>query len=265
MTEAAARKPPLHFSHVAWMGRAVDVSVVPLLDVIRSLAFVGDLAMGQPGDHSPRAAWMAGQLAKSVGADAAGCTRAVSASLLRWSGCTANAPEFAQLFGDDVNGRKALLAAPSAGSGFRAATRHQESAFLSLSRIHCEVAGDVAAQLGLDDETQFTLRHLFESYDGTRAPTGLRGDQVPTGYTLLRWRAISTSSTASTVWIRRANSSVSAPAGCIRRIWRTRRWRTRPAGLKRSTAIPRSAGRARWRPRSPAAPRRWKSWPTWWI
>lgn len=162
------------------MGSAVDVSVVPLLDVVRSLAFVGDLAMGQPGDHSPRAAWMAGQLAKTVGADAAGCTRAVGVSLLRWSGCTANAPEFAQLFGDDVNGRKALLAAPSSGSGFRAATRHQESAFLSLSRIHCEVAGDVAVQLGLDDETQFALRHLFESYDGTGAPVGLRGDQVPT-------------------------------------------------------------------------------------
>ncbi|WP_457097780.1 HD domain-containing phosphohydrolase [Lysobacter sp. P5_B9] len=98
---------------------------------------------------------------------------------MRWSGCTANAPEFAQLFGDDVSGRKALLAIQSSGSGFRSGTRHKGSAFLSLSRIHCEVAGDIAVQLGLDEATQFALRHLFESHDGSGAPDGLRGEQVP--------------------------------------------------------------------------------------
>jgi HD-GYP domain-containing protein (c-di-GMP phosphodiesterase class II) len=157
----------------------VDVSAVPLLDVIRSLAFVGDLAMGQPTDHSPRAAWMAGQLAKAIGADEVSCREATTVALLRWSGCTANAPEFAQLFGDDVSGRKALLAIQSSSSGFRSGTRGKGSAFLSLSRIHCEVAGDIAAQLGLEEATQFALRHLFESHDGSGAPDGLRGEQVP--------------------------------------------------------------------------------------
>ncbi|MFK2918908.1 LuxR family transcriptional regulator [Dyella koreensis] len=159
--------------------KSMDDSAVALLDVIRSLAFVGDLAMGQPTDHSPRAAWMAGQLAREAGADHATCTRATVVALLRWSGCTANAPEFAQLFGDDVSGRKALLAIQSPNSGFRSGTRNKGSAFLSLSRIHCEVSGDIAAQLGLDDETQFALHHLFESHDGTGAPDGLRGNQVP--------------------------------------------------------------------------------------
>ncbi|RNF85469.1 LuxR family transcriptional regulator [Lysobacter psychrotolerans] len=135
--------------------------------------------MGQPTDHSPRAAWLAGQLAKSVGADDMTCQEATAVSLLRWSGCTANAPEFAHLFGDDVNGRKALLATQSSSSGFRAGTRRKGSAFLSLSRIHCEVSGDIAAQLGLNDATQFALRHLFESHDGSGAPDGLRGEQVP--------------------------------------------------------------------------------------
>jgi HD-GYP domain-containing protein (c-di-GMP phosphodiesterase class II) len=157
----------------------VDVSAVPLLDVIRSLAFVGDLAMGQPTDHSPRAAWMAGQLASAVGADDATCREATTVALLRWSGCTANAPEFAQLFGDDVSVRKALLAIQSSSSGFRSGTRRKGSAFLSLSRIHCEVAGDIAAQLGLEEATQFALRHLFESHDGSGAPDGLHGEQVP--------------------------------------------------------------------------------------
>ncbi|WP_342316665.1 HD domain-containing phosphohydrolase [Lysobacter sp. FW306-1B-D06B] len=159
--------------------KTVEDSPVAVLDVIRSLAFVGDLAMGQPTDHSPRAAWIAGQLAREAGADHATCTRATAVALLRWSGCTANAPEFAQLFGDDVSGRKALLAMQTSGSSFRSGTRKKSSAFLSLSRIHCEVSGDIAAQLGLDEDTQFALRHLFESHDGTGAPDGLRGEQVP--------------------------------------------------------------------------------------
>ena len=157
----------------------MDISAVPLLDVIRSLSFVGDLAMGQPTDHSPRAAWIAGQLARAVGADEATCTEATTVALLRWSGCTANAPEFAQLFGDDVSGRKALLAIQSSGSGFRSGTRRRGSAFHSLSSIHCEVSGDIAAQLGLDEATQHALRHLFESYDGSGAPDGLLGEQIP--------------------------------------------------------------------------------------
>lgn len=157
----------------------MDDSTVALLDVIRSLAFVGDLAMGQPTDHSPRAAWLTGQLAKAAGADEVACTEAMAVALLRWSGCTANAPEFAQLFGDDVSGRKALLAIQSSSSGLRAGTGRGDSAFMSLSRIHCEVSGDIAEQLGLDVATQFALRHLFENHDGTGAPDGLRGDQVP--------------------------------------------------------------------------------------
>lgn len=158
----------------------MHASDVALLDVIRALAFVGDLAMGQPIDHSPRAAWIAGQLARETGGDAPQCTEAMTVSLLRWSGCTANAPEFAQLFGDDVGGRKALLSMQTSGSSFRAATTRSASAFLSLSRIHCEVSGDIAAQLGLAPSTQHALRHLFENFDGSGAPDSLRGDEVPT-------------------------------------------------------------------------------------
>ncbi|WP_430391182.1 HD domain-containing phosphohydrolase [Dyella sp. 20L07] len=156
-----------------------EVSAVALLDVIRSIAFVGDLAMGQPIDHSPRVAWIARQLAKAAGVDETSCTEATTVALLRWSGCTANAPEFAQLFGDDVGGRKALLAIQSSSGGFRSGTKRIGSAFHSLSRIHCEVSGDIAKALGLDEATQFALRHLFESHNGAGAPDGLHGEQVP--------------------------------------------------------------------------------------
>lgn len=179
MTEAPARPLPLCFPLMNMSRPDAEVSTVALLDVIRSIAFVGDLAMGQPIDHSPRVAWIAGQLARAAGADEVACTEAATVALLRWSGCTANAPEFARLVGDDVSGRKALLAIQSSSGGFRAGTKGGGSAFHSLSRIHCEVSGDIAKELGLSEAAQFALRHLFESHNGAGAPDGLQGEQVP--------------------------------------------------------------------------------------
>lgn len=179
MTEAVAGGLALCFLPMNMSRSDAEVSAVALLDVIRSIAFVGDLSMGQPTNHSPRAGWMAGQLARAAGGDKQACADATAVALLRWSGCTANAPEFARLVGDDISGRKALLAIQSSGSGFRAGTKGNGSAFHSLSRIHCEVSGDVAKTLGLSEPAQFALRHLFESYNGAGAPDGLQGDEVP--------------------------------------------------------------------------------------
>ncbi len=179
MTEAVARTLALCSLPMNMSRSDAEVSAVALLDVIRAIAFVGDLAMGQPTDHSPRAAWIAGQLAKAAGADEVACAEATAVALLRWSGCTANAPEFARLVGDDISARKALLALQSPGSGFRAGTKGNGSAFHSLSRIHCEVSGDIAKELGLSETAQFALRHLFESHNGAGAPDGLQGEQIP--------------------------------------------------------------------------------------
>ncbi|RDS84247.1 HD domain-containing phosphohydrolase [Dyella psychrodurans] len=151
------------------------LSEVPLLDAIRAIAFVGDLAMGQPTDHSWRTAWIASRLAREMDEGEDLRTEAFLVALLRWSGCTANAHEFTQAFGDDVAERKALLAIESAESAFKS----HGKAFFSLSRIHCEIAGDVAALLGLGEAVQFALRHLFESFDGYGAPEGLSGNAVP--------------------------------------------------------------------------------------
>lgn len=155
-----------------------DGSSIPVLDAVRAIAFVGDLAMGQPTDHSWRAARIARRLASVSGGGDELCAEAFVVALLRWSGCTANAHEFAQLFGDDVASRESLLALPSSGSGLRDGTP-DSAAFFSLSRIHCEVAGDIAGLLGLSPEVQFALRHLFESFDGQGAPHGLSRDEVP--------------------------------------------------------------------------------------
>lgn len=155
------------------------LSAVPVLDAIWAIAFVGDLAMGQPTDHSLRTAWIARQLAGATEQDVEQCAETFVVALLRWSGCTANAHEFAQTFGDDVAQRKSLLAMQSSESGFQYASREKVAAFFSLSQIHCEIAGDIAGLLGLSASVQFALRHLFESYDGSGAPDGLAQNAVP--------------------------------------------------------------------------------------
>ena len=134
-------------------------SRVQVFDAVRALAFVGDLSMGQPIDHSARAAWLAAQLAAALGLDAQLQTQAVYVSLLRWSGCTANAPEIAELMGDDVGGRQAMLAV-----GLPA---HLSGLIRPAAQIHCEVAGDVARTLGLPTSIELALRRIFENLDGS--------------------------------------------------------------------------------------------------
>ena len=161
-------------------------SHVPVLDAVRALAFVGDLSMGQPVDHSTRTAWLATRIAATaasqglieatvVGRDAREApAHASCVALLRWSGCTANAPEFSVLMGDDVGGRDAMLSNGSAAEASALAGTLGEAAL-----IHCEVAGEVARLLGLPAGIERAMRHLFETWDGRGKPEGLPGAEVP--------------------------------------------------------------------------------------
>jgi HD-GYP domain-containing protein (c-di-GMP phosphodiesterase class II)/DNA-binding CsgD family transcriptional regulator len=154
-------------------------TTIPVFDAVRALAFIGDLSMGQPIDHSLRTAWLAGKIAARAGCSAAQIEAARHAALLRWSGCTANAQEFADFLDDDVEGRRALLAS----SAPRMRQPHDSApvpgAVLAMAEIHCEIAGDIAHTLGLSHDTEATLRAVFEAYDGSGVPGLLRGEAVP--------------------------------------------------------------------------------------
>ena len=144
---------------------------IPVLDAVKALAFVGDLSMGQPVDHSARTATLAANLAAALGLDKEHKANAVCVAMLRWSGCTANAPEMAELLGDDVDGRLRMMT-----SGLPA---HLIGQMGALAQIHCEVSGDVAQMLGLPQPVVMALRHIFETLDGGGQPQGLSGDEVP--------------------------------------------------------------------------------------
>jgi len=153
-------------------------STLRVFDAVKALAFVGDLSMGQPTDHSIRTAWLASRLAMAAGLPPGDIEVACEAALLRWSGCTANAPGFADLLGDDVSGRQAMLAMQQETMQTIDAAGGFERTLTPLARIHCEVSGEVARILGLG-ATEGTLRHIFEAYNGMGLPDRLSGTQIP--------------------------------------------------------------------------------------
>lgn len=141
---------------------------VTLGQAMQALAIAGDLAMGQPIDHSARAARLAVRIARAAGAGDAACAHAHMVALLRWSGCTASAPGFAAALGDDVAGRRAMLA-----HTLPAAARRRLHKLAPLAEAQCEVAGDLAALLGLPAPVELALRNILERADASPAAPDL--------------------------------------------------------------------------------------------
>jgi response regulator RpfG family c-di-GMP phosphodiesterase/DNA-binding CsgD family transcriptional regulator len=158
------------------MAEPTDIAV---FDAIRALAFIGDLSMGQPTDHSLRTAWLAGRIAAVAGCEDSEVETARHVALLRWSACVANAQEVAEFLSDDVLGRQALLESRNSGVHQRDGGTPLPPAALAIAQIHCEIAGDVANLLGLSADTEAALRSVFETYDGSGVPGVLRGEDVP--------------------------------------------------------------------------------------
>jgi len=160
-----------------------DDTTIAVFDAVRALAFIGDLSMGQPTDHSLRTAWLAGAIATQARCDPSQVEAARHVALLRWSGCTANAQEFADFLEDDVQGRSALLASQKPRQKLLQQQAPGGSSLpegmLAMAHIHCEIAGDIASTLGLGADTEAALRAIFEAYDGGGVPGLLKGDEVP--------------------------------------------------------------------------------------
>lgn len=118
---------------------------------LQLLGSAGDLAMGQPPGHAERAARLARQLARAAGAGDTDVVHAGLVARLRWAGSLAAAPGFAALFGDDIAGRRALLADPFAP---------RPGGLAALAYMQAEVAGELAAALGLPAAVEDALRRM---------------------------------------------------------------------------------------------------------
>lgn len=147
---------------------------------VGTLAFAGDLSMGQPIDHSARTAWLSQALCAVLGLGKRSGAVARQLALLRWSGCTANAEEFSDLFGDDIGGRAALVEArdPFVGRAPPPAGIPLGPIIAPLSVMHCETVAFLARRLRLDPRVPAAARDFFELWDGSGLPSGRVGDWI---------------------------------------------------------------------------------------
>lgn len=167
-------------------------------ELVLALSAASDLTMGQPTEHGSASALLALRLAEAAGADRQLSDDAYYTALLRWSGCTGNAHETAQLFGDDIGSRAALLqldptSAPALGaylqryssppslssSPVTAPLSTPGKAFPALAAAHCEVAQRLAHQLGSSAGVHEALGRVFERWDGNGVPARVRGAAIP--------------------------------------------------------------------------------------
>ena len=103
-------------------------------------------------------------------------TAAGALALLRWCGCTANAPEFDALFGDDVAGRAALIAGLDPFVAAAPPPGAVGDAVRPLARMHCETGARLVSSLGVRDvRLHDGFADLFEHWDGGGLPDGKAG------------------------------------------------------------------------------------------
>jgi len=153
--------------------------VIACSDAVHALAFMGDLSMGQPVDHSPRVAWIARRIAEGLQLGLERCQDVAYLALLRWIGCTANATEVANVMTDDVRGRGEVLALRPQTIQLLVAPNQISQRTNEISAIHCEVALIIAKILDMRPAVIEALGCLFETWDGSGHPHGLKGDKIP--------------------------------------------------------------------------------------
>ena len=165
------------------------------------LSLATDLAMGQPLEHGLRTAVLGVRTAAALGLPEQDLTAVFYTGMLHFAGCTAGSEIDARFLGDELAVRPQLMAAlygsrfglvataaraahPGRPPAARAAAMARSAVgglaeFRRWAASHCEVAELLGARMGLTEQVQAALRHLYERWDGKGLPGDLRGEQVP--------------------------------------------------------------------------------------
>ena len=168
-----------------------------LTELIAAVSLATDLGTGQPMEHSVRTCRLSMAVADELGLDARAVADVYYVALLRFLGCTADAPEMAHYAGGDnvaflaamapvymgSTGEAVRTLARSAGRGQALPRRARllgQSLRDSRSVVsHCEVGSRLAMRLGLGDGVVGALAHAYERWDGRGLPDGLAAEAVP--------------------------------------------------------------------------------------
>jgi HD-GYP domain-containing protein (c-di-GMP phosphodiesterase class II) len=179
-----------------------------LAEAAAVLSLATDLSMGQPLEHGLRTAVMAVRIAQALGLPSDEQVTVFYTGVLHFAGCTAESEIDARFFGDEMAARPRMLsvqlgtrrelmamatrtAHPDEAPLTRAAMMAR-SAFGGLAEFrkwavsHCDVARLLGARMGLSEDIQRSLRHLYERWDGKGMPGELSGEQLPLAVRLMQ-------------------------------------------------------------------------------
>jgi HD-GYP domain-containing protein (c-di-GMP phosphodiesterase class II) len=183
------------------VGDAAGVAGFRLTELIAAVSLATDLGTGQPIEHALRTCLLSMAVTDELGLDTGTAADVHYVALLRFLGCTADAPETARLAGGDNIAFLSAMAPVMMGSGGEVARTLVRSlgrglpvsqrarlvagalsdpggAARSLS-AHCEVGARLAVRLGLGGGVVNALSHAYERWDGRGVPDGLAGEAIP--------------------------------------------------------------------------------------
>jgi HD-GYP domain-containing protein (c-di-GMP phosphodiesterase class II)/DNA-binding CsgD family transcriptional regulator len=164
-------------------------------ELFAALSLALDLSTGEPLEHALRTCLIGLALADRLGLDEDERRDVYLLALLHSIGCTADSPEAAARYGDDIGLR--FEAAPvdiarqpevakflwrASGKNVRRFTAVLAAGPKTAAnglRAHCEVGERLAEMLSLGPRVQDALWYTFERFDGKGFPRGVGGDEIP--------------------------------------------------------------------------------------
>jgi HD-GYP domain-containing protein (c-di-GMP phosphodiesterase class II) len=180
---------------------ATDQGAVALAEFTAALSLAADQAAGLSLEHGLRCSLLATRLARRAGLAAGELREVYYTALLRSVGCTSDAHEQAALFGDEIAARAELNLAPHlpVRELLGVLVRHSAAGEPPLRRAaavgrtlvagrdlprqvaaaHCETAQRLSGRLSLPAGVSGALHAVFEHWDGSGAPDGRAGAQIP--------------------------------------------------------------------------------------
>lgn len=174
------------------MPSARDATSHRLAELLGGLSVATDLVAGLGLETAMRTAIVAQRLASALQLSPAEQGAAYYAGVLRFIGCSAFAPEMARLAGGDDMGLMGALATVDTSSPAQVMARAARKRGLAsavrlaadptgpqkLASAHCELAAQLAIQLGMDGAVVIALGETYERFDGAGQPKQLRGDRI---------------------------------------------------------------------------------------
>jgi HD-GYP domain-containing protein (c-di-GMP phosphodiesterase class II) len=169
-------------------------------EVIGALCLATDLGMGFPFEHGLRATLVAMRLCERLGVDAETAAQTYYASLLAYSGCTADAEVLSRIYAGSLTAqltprmmgsrreavvgiaralpdpaRRAPLRAWQLARGLPRAARANRPHLVAL----CEVGEMLATRLGVRPAVSGLFQYLVERWDGQSPLSRARGQEIP--------------------------------------------------------------------------------------